>query len=127
MTKNSMGRYAAALCVGLLLAFTLVAGPVSALEDAKLGELWAELSDGDRIAIKTASGKVGTTMQTVKGSPNSRFWGELSSRGFLRNVTLVEIFGAQAPEFEKAGMVAFAVTPKGVESIPGLVKDLEQK
>jgi len=66
-------------------------------------------------------------MQTVKGSPNAKFWSELSGRGLLRDVMLVEIFGDQAAEFEKAGMVAFAVTPKGVESIPGLVKHLENK
>ncbi|MBU1212122.1 MAG: hypothetical protein KJ587_12710 [Alphaproteobacteria bacterium] len=120
---STMKRIAAAA----LVALTVLATPAAALDDAQLGALWAELSDGDRAAIRTASGKVGTMMQTVKGSPNARFWGELSGRGLLRNVMLVEIFGQQAAEFEKAGMVAFAVTPKGVESIPGLVKDLEKK
>ncbi len=98
-----------------------------AADDADLVPLWAELSDGDRVAIKTASGKVGTTLQTIKGSPNAKFWGELGSRGMLRSVTLFEIFGAQAEAYEKAGMVAFAVTPKGVDSIPDLVAGLEEK
>lgn len=100
--------------------------PASAGDEPKLAALWAELSDGDRIAIKTASGKVGTTLQTVKGSANAQFWEELGSRGLLRSVALVEIFGAQAETFKDAGMVAFAVTPKGAQSIPDLVKDLEK-
>jgi len=110
----------------LALIMIPLGASVVAAEDSKLGALWAELSEDDRSAIKTASGQVGSIMQTIKGTANAKFWSELDNRGLLRSVTLVEIFGAQAEVFEKAGMVAFAMTPKGAESIPGLVKDLEK-
>lgn len=112
-------------CAMLLLA---VVSPVLLLADeAKLGALWSEMSDGDRAAMKAASIKAGATLQAIKGSPNAEFWRELSSRRLMRSVSMAELFGDQAEVFAKAGLVAFAVTPEGAETIPGIVEDLEKK
>ncbi|MBU2581233.1 MAG: hypothetical protein KJ622_05920 [Alphaproteobacteria bacterium] len=125
MNKMMIARVAV-VCCALLVAALGAPVPLAA-EDAKLAALWSDMSDGDRSATTTAAGKVGTILQSVKGSANAKFWGELSGLGMLRNVSLVEIFGEQAADFEKAGLVAFAVTPKGVEGIPGLVEGLAKK
>lgn len=113
---------------GLLIAcLALFAAAPLAADDAKLASIWAELSDGDKSAMKTGAANAGTTMQTVKGSPNAQLWGIFTERGLMRTVSLAELFGTQADTFEKAGMIAFAVTPDGAKEIPGIIEELEKR
>jgi hypothetical protein len=130
MREHSRGRRSLQLAIASLatvLGLMLFGAERLSAEDVSLRQLWEKLSDGDRSAIRAASGKVDAAMMSVKGSANVRFWQELDERGLLRRIALPELYGDAADTLDAAGMVAYAVTPKGAEELPALVEGLEKR
>lgn len=110
------------ICLCCLLCATAWAS------DDVLGQLWSELSSGDRTVIAAAAKKAHAVVTTVKGSANDKLWSELAKRGLLAPASLAEHYGESAvPAMEAAGFKVYSVTWKGAKELPQILEDIDKE